>query len=299
MLQLTSTPQPQAAALVHPERLQRLDDEHEPEVLAFLAARPLHTFVMNGWIRDNGLVSPLNRGSFYGWRNDEEILEGVALIGHITVFETNSDAALAAFARLTQTNSATHAIMGEAGKVERFLSHYKGLEPRLRCREYLFEQRRIEPLDGPVMGLRLATIADLELVAPIHAQLALEESGVNPLFVDPEGFYLRCIRRIQQKRVWVQVQEEQLSFKADIISDTPEVTYLEGVYVSPEERGNGHGRRCLKQLTAELLAHTKSVCLLVNHKNPSAYACYQKAGYQMRELYDTVYLSHDQARPIH
>ncbi len=32
------------------------------EVLSFLAARAVHTVFMAGLIRDNGLVSPLNRG---------------------------------------------------------------------------------------------------------------------------------------------------------------------------------------------------------------------------------------------
>ena len=35
----------------------------EAEALAFLAAEPLHNVYMSGFIRDNGLVSPLNRGT--------------------------------------------------------------------------------------------------------------------------------------------------------------------------------------------------------------------------------------------
>ncbi|MEO8435644.1 MAG: GNAT family N-acetyltransferase, partial [Pyrinomonadaceae bacterium] len=145
-------------------------------------------------------------------------------------------------------------------------------------------------MNQPVAGLRLATQDDLELVAPVHAQMAFEESGVNPLFVDPEGFYRRCARRIEQQRVWVNVENGELIFKADVISDTPEVVYLEGVYVSPAKRGNGLGARCIRHLTNQLLAHTNSVCLLVNQQNAAAHACYQKAGYKLRDLYDTLYL---------
>ena len=166
-------------------------------------------------------------------------------------------------------------------------------------RERLFEQRRTEAVGEAVPGLRLATAADLELVAPVHAQMAFEESGTNPLFIDPEGFYRRCARRIEQKRVWVNVENGQLIFKADVISDTPEVVYLEGVYVSPEKRGNGLGARCIKQLTNELLTHTDSVCLLVNQQNAAAHACYQKAGYKVRDLYDTLYLGHETDSTAH
>ena len=182
--------------------------------------------------------------------------------------------------------------MGEAEKVERFLSHYKrdGQAPRLMCRERLFEQRQQEDVEQDLPGLRLATAADLELVAPVHAQMAFEESGVNPLFVDPEGFYRRCARRIQQKRVWVNVENGQLIFKADVISDTPDAIYLEGVYVGPEQRGRGYGLRCLSQLSRELLARTKSLCLFVNEQNHRAQALYRKCNFRPRGSYDTIFL---------
>jgi uncharacterized protein len=294
MLQIIKNNSPIPWTLFATKPVEPLQAEQQSEVLSFLAARPQHTFVMSGWIRDNGLVSALNRGTFYGHRNAQGQLDGVALIGHVILFETSNEAALAEFARLTQDCESANTVMGEADKVERFLSYYtrEGQTPRLIYRERLFERRRKQDVDEAVMGLRLATAADLELVAPVHAQMAFEESGINPLFVDPEGFYRRCARRIQQKRVWVNVENDQLIFKADVISDTPEVIYLEGVYVSPKKRGNGLGARCMKQLTNEFLMRTNSVCLMVNHQNSAANACYKKAGYTVRDLYDTLYLGH-------
>src|SRR6266571_1755542 len=94
------------------ERTYPLDDRHTEEVLNFLGARPLHTFIMSSWIRDNGLASSFNRGTFYGCRSPQGRLEGVALIGHITLFETESDSALAAFARLTKNFQSAHAVLG-------------------------------------------------------------------------------------------------------------------------------------------------------------------------------------------
>ena len=301
MLQTTAASHQPRLDRVSSRRVEPLREEHKTEVLTFLAARPQHTFVMSGWIRDNGLVSPLNRGTFYGHRNAQGQLDGVALIGHVTLFETRKEDALAAFARLAQDCSSAYAVMGETDKVERFLSYYKrnGQEPRLMYREQLFEQRQQQEIDEAVPGLRLATAAELELVVPVHAQMAFEESGVNPLFVDPEGFYRRCARRIEQKRVWVNVENNELIFKADIISDAPEMIYLEGVYVNPQKRGQGMGPRCMKQLTNELLGRTRSVCLLVNQQNSAAHACYQKAGYQLRDLYDTLYLGQDQDPILH
>jgi uncharacterized protein len=274
--------------------LQMLNNGHKAEVLSFLAARPLHTFIQSSWIGDNGLSSPLNRGNFYGYRDAKGQLEGVALIGHITLFETQSEPAVAAFARLTQGCPSAHAVLSEENEINRFLSYYtkEGKPPRQVASELLLEKATVQNLNT-VASLRVAKSEELELVVPIHAQTAVEESGVNPLDVDPTGFRQRCARRIEQGRVWVAIEDGRVNFKADIVSDTPNVIYLEGVYVSAEHRGNGYGARCMNQLTNHLLERSKSVCLLVNQTNSVAQACYQKAGFQYRERFSTVYLHPD------
>src|ERR1043166_2122534 len=99
---------PALTALAGNQQIQPLDNGHEAEVLSFLAARPLHTFIKTSWIRDNGLASSFNRGTFYGYRDVKGRLEGVALIGHITLFETQADSAVAAFAQLTQSCPSAH-----------------------------------------------------------------------------------------------------------------------------------------------------------------------------------------------
>jgi predicted GNAT family acetyltransferase len=272
--------------------IQLLAAQHQTEVLAFLSERPLHTVVMVSMIRDNGIVSPLNRGTFYACRNEQGHLEGVALIGHATIIETRTEIALEAFARLAQVSSRKHLIIGEQEKIERFWNYYAdaGQSPRLLCRELLFEQCWPVEVREAVHGLRRATLDDLDLVMPVQAQMAFEESGVNPMEVDPTGFRLRCARRIEQGRAWVWVENGRLIFKADIIAETPEVSYVEGIYVNPEERGNGYGLRCMSQLSRTLLARTRSVCMLVNEKNHEAQAFYLKAGYKLRSYYDTIFL---------
>lgn len=272
--------------------VQPLTGEHQAEVLAFLAERPLHTVSMAGFIRDNGLVSPLNRGGFYACRDAAGRLEGVALIGHATLFEARTDASIAAIARLAQRCSYAHVIIGEQEKVERFWDYYSegGRELRLFRRELLFEQRWPVEVREPVAGLRQATLDDLELVVPAHAQMAFEGSRVNPLEYDPVGFRMRCARRIEQGRTWVWTNGGKLIFKADIIAWLPEATYIEGVYINPEERGRGYGLRCVSQLSRSLLKRTASVCLLIGEHNVGAQALYRSAGYRLQGYYDTIFL---------
>ncbi|HEX8353234.1 MAG TPA: GNAT family N-acetyltransferase [Pyrinomonadaceae bacterium] len=269
-----------------------LSDADAAEVLAFLDARPLHTVNMSGLIRDNGVVSPLNRGSFHACRDEAGRLEGVALVGHAILVEARSERAAAAFARLAQRHDGGHIILGEARPVELFWSHYAGggQEPRRLCRELLLEQRWPVEAREAVPGLRPATPDDVEELLPVHAGLVCEESGVNPLEADPEGFRDRYLRRVERGRVWVSGPRGRLLFKAEVYAETPQVTYLEGVYVAPERRGVGYGLRCLSQLTRNLLGRSGSVCLLVNELNAPARAFYHKAGYRQRAVYDTIFL---------
>lgn len=272
--------------------VQALAEEHREEALRFLASRPVHTVVMASFIRDNGLTSPLNRGTFYGCRDEEGRLIGVALIGHATLVETDSDEALAAFARIARGCTRTHVMMGEKEKIERFWEHYAedGRSPRLICRELLMEQRWPIQVRDAVPGLRPAAPEDLDQVMTVQAEMAFAESGINPLEADPEGFRLRCLRRIEQGRVWVWTEEGRLIFKADIVSETPEVKYVEGVWVDPEQRGRGYGLRCLSQLSRELLTRSAAITLLVNEKSQEAVSFYRRAGYKLRSQYDTIFL---------
>ena len=268
------------------------DHDDEREVLAFLAERPVHTVVMSGYIHDNGLDSPFNRGRFYACRDSAGRLQGVALIGHATFVEARTERALEAFARAAQEHRATHMLLGERDMVRRFWRYYAdaGQLPRVYCRELLFEQRWPVEAHAHVTGLRLATLDDLPLVMPVHAALAYEESGVNPLDEDLAGFRLRCARRIGQGRVWVLVRDGRLVFKVDVISETLDCVYVEGLYVDQPERRKGHALGCLSQLTRLLLERADSVCALANEQNLGAQSLLAKAGFKLRGHYDTLFL---------
>jgi uncharacterized protein len=272
--------------------LKRLMAGDEGEVMAFLSERPLHTFGMSGFIRSNGVVSPHNHGEFYACRDEEGELQGVALIGRYILVETRSDAAVEAFAHLAQNCRNAHMLLGEQDQVETFWSYYadKGQSQRLNCREYLFEQRWPVEVKPAVPGLRPATIDDLDLIVPAHAQIAFDESGIDPLQIDPERFRRRCARRIELGQSWVLVEDGRLIFKAEVVSDTPEIIYLEGIWVDSQERGRSIGSRCISHLSRNLLQRSSSVCLLVNEKNRSARAFYEKAGFRFISYYDTIYL---------
>jgi predicted GNAT family acetyltransferase len=271
--------------------VEELCREEQTEVLDFLAERPMHTVFLTSLIRDNGLVSPHNRGSFYAGRDSQGRLAGVALLGHATLIETRTENSIAVFARLARNCQNAFLIRGERDTVNNFWKHYAGpgQEPRLICIEQLLELRR--PLSGyEAVDLRTATVKDLERVLSVNASVACDEGGINPLQCDPSGFRQRTARRIDQGRIWLWLQEGRLIFKADVVGATPQVAYLEGVHVHAEERRKGFGLRCLNQLSSILLTRSQSICLTVNERNHKAAAFYEKAGYQSYSDYETIYL---------
>ena len=262
----------------------------EEHILSALSSNSLTNVIMAGFIRDNGFINPLNRGKFYTCRDEENRVEGVALIGHTILFEAFSDRATQTFASLARRESATHLLMGEHNAVERFWSYYssKDQSPRLVC-PILFLQRQEPFAEGEVTGLRPAGREDLEHVVQAQAAMAFEISGVDPLKKDPAGFRERYLRRIEKKRVWVLIENGQLIFKTDIIADTPQASYIEGVYVRAEERGKGLGRRCVTDLGRILLKRTKALYLFVENESTRTISFYLSLGFNVAGQYDLLY----------
>ncbi|HEY0458848.1 MAG TPA: GNAT family N-acetyltransferase [Pyrinomonadaceae bacterium] len=279
-------------AVANISRVQVLTENATQEVLAFLKMRPVHTVVMTSFIRDNGLESAVHRGTFYGYRNAAGELEGIALIGHTTLVEARSEDALITLAlKARESETPIHIMMSDGNSIESFWQYYSGdQQPRLVCEERLFEIKHPVMVRETVPGLRQAAAEELLPIAEAHARVALEESGVNPMEKDREGFLKRVARRIEQGRTWVVFDEDKLVFKTDVIAETADVMYLEGIYVNEENRGQGIGANCLSQLSRVLLEKVKYVCLLSNVEFTQAHNAYRAAGFKSKDCCVTMFV---------
>lgn len=265
------------------QRLALLTAANEQEVLEFLSLRPVHTVVMKSFILDNGLQSPDNRGQFFGFRNSNGNLEGVALIGHTTLIEARCDDALIAFAlKAKSSETPLHIIMSDSKSAERFWNFYADAaqEPRLSCMELLFELNFPFLVQKSNHNLRPAKPEELMPIAKAHAEVAFIESGVNPMEKDREGYLKRTLKRIEKGRTFVMFDGDKLVFKADIVAETADVIYLEGIYVGEEYRGKGIGAECLAQMSLELMNRVDNICLLSNIEFKSAHRSFAKAGFK-------------------
>lgn len=274
-------------------KVRELTEADREEAMTFLAVRPVHTVVMMSFINDNGLQSELNRGKFFGYRNAQGQLEGIALIGHSTLIEARSNDALKAFAYTAKTSETPlHLIMSHGTAAESFWQHYSdGLsKPRLTCVERLFEVNFPFMVPKCDREVRPATLEELLPIAEAQAEVAFMECGVDPMQKDREGFLKRVARRIEQGRVFVVFEGDKLVFKADIIAETADVIYLEGVYVASEYRGQGLGSSCLAALSLELLNRVENICLLSNVDFTGAHKSFAKAGYKATDECTTLFV---------
>lgn len=273
--------------------IELLTEADRREVSEFLAVRPVHTVVMKSFIQDNGMESTDNRGKFYGYRNMEGALEGVALIGHTTLIESRSHDALMAFALVAKTSETPiHIMMSDGNTTETFWQYFAaaGQKPRLVCTEMLFELNFPFLVQDCKWDVRTARADELEQIAEAHAEVAFIESGVDPLKKDREGFLKRTLRRIEKERTFVVFDNGKLVFKADIIAETSDVVYLEGIYVAPEYRGQGVASSCLSKLSLGLLNRVQNICLLSNVEFKNAHRSFLKAGFKNTDCCQTIFV---------
>lgn len=268
------------------------DDEVEA-VLQFLPKKPAHCAYLADLIQENGLISPLNRGTFYASKNFLGELRGVALIGHATVVEATNYASVKELAETAANCKSTHLVMTEQRWAEDFWRFYGTSERavELERTELLLELRW--PTDHSSKTrrqVRLATSKELELLGPVHALLARSESGVDPRELDNDGFLARYQQRIRNGRTWVLTQNDQLIFKAEVLTATRETCYVEGVWVNPAVRGLGYGRDCIAELARMLLCSSRTISLLVNEDDIQAQSFYKSCGFRVRGSYRTAFL---------
>ncbi len=274
-------------------KCSELKKENTAEVLAFLSLRPVHTVVMTSFINDNGIENPLNRGKFFSYRNEQGSLEGIALIGHTTLVEARTDNALKAFAFTAKTSETPlHVIMSGGQDADKFWNYFAGgtKQPRHTFTELLFEIKFPLLVKDCKSNLRLATKDELLQVAEAQAEVAFLESGTDPMVRDREGFLKRCERRIEQGRTFVVFENGKLLFKADVMAETAETMYLEGIYVAAEQRGKGIGSDCLSKLSVKLLQKVTNICFLSNVTFKNAHRSFVKAGYKNTDSCTTLFV---------
>ena len=145
-----------------------------------------------------------------------------------------------------------------------------------------------EPPEPGETGLRAATLLDLELLIPVCAAAHAEELGIDPLERDRDGFRWRTRAQIEDGRSWVWADRGVIRFKAEASAWTPQAVQIQQVWVDPEARRKGYGKRGLRDLCRLLLESTPVVTLFVRTDNAPAIRLYESIGMQRVGSYRSV-----------
>jgi uncharacterized protein len=262
--------------------------------LELLGEDPLHGVHLRSMLEDNGLVHPSNRGRFHGYFEDGQLV-GIALLGHTIMIYARPEAeheALAFFAqKANEVKAPGNVIFGPRQQVEIFWSYLadKGRVTKM-VRDFGWYVCQKPRLAVESLQLRRANQDELAPIATAQAKMLEEATGTNPNDTDPEGFVQRVAERINRNRTWIRLENNEVIFKTELQSVTPEVVYIEGVWTREDQREQGVAKQCLTELAHRLLRQHKTLCLAVEPKEEAAIKLYEQVGFVCAEYYQARYL---------
>lgn len=237
------------------------------QVLAFCAGEPIERVFLED-------VARRDLGRFAGLREAGRL---TALL-HLGANLVPSGPGCAAFAEVASKGD-PRMVVGEEGAVTELWDAVRDVFPeplddRPGQPVYVLER---PPPDGR-SGLRSAALEDLDMLVVAAAHAYREEAGVDAYARDPALFEWRTRAQIEEGRSWLWTEGGHILFKAEASAWTPDAVQLQQVWVEPELRGQGFGKRGLADLSRRLLETTPVVCLFVRPENAAAIALYDGIG---------------------
>ena len=237
------------------------------EILAFCDEDPIERVFLEEVAR-RGL------GRFVGLRDDGPLV-ALCYVGANIV---PSGVGTAAFARLGVAVK-PRMIVGDEGAVGELWDAMRGRAAQPaddRPGQPVYALRSSPPPGAS--GLRPATREDMAVLVPASARAFFEEVGIDAYARDPVLFTDRTRSQIDEGRSWLWEEDGRILFKAEASAWTDRAVQLQQVWVDPELRGRGYGKRGLADLCRHLLENTPAVCLFVRPQNAPAIGLYEAIG---------------------
>jgi len=139
---------------------------------------------------------------------------------------------------------------------------------------------RSAPLVVPDSEVRAVEPVELSLIFPAAVEMFTEEVGISPLNVDNgASFRSRLAELIVQGRAFAHIEDGCVLFKAEVGIVTPGTAQIQGVWTTPDRRGEGVASAGVAAIVLEALRMSESVSLYVNDFNESALRVYEKVGF--------------------
>jgi len=252
---------------------------------------PIGSCMVAARVADHGIDSNAIGGELWTRRGADESLcyagaNMIPLRGRLPDLYAFADAAMTASRRCSSL----------VGRAELVMPMWQRLEPAWGAARDVREHQPLMSLttmprcdiDPDVRQVRPDEI-DTYLVAAVD--MFIGEVGVDPRLGDGgRGYRRRVASLIAAGRAWARFEDGQVVFKAEVGSQSPAVSQIQGVWVHPERRGRGLGTGGTATLAAVIVGTGRIASLYVNDFNTVARATYDHIGFTEVGTFATVLL---------
>ena len=161
-------------------------------------------------------------------------------------------------------------------------------------RETRWEQPHLELASAPSVApdpeVRRTTRADMDELYPACVAMYTEEVGVSPEAGGGADLYRARVTQLMN-RGWsfARFDGGRLVFKAEVACASPHAAQIQGVWVTPERRGEGLAERGMAAVVELVRAEVAPVVsLYVNEWNTPARRAYERVGFRETARFSTV-----------
>ena len=252
---------------------------------AFVAARLL-----------SGGLSLRSGGELWGYYEAGELRSLCWAGANLVPVEATPEAVEAFAARARRVGRHCSSLVGPADAVLalwRRLELYWGPAREVRAQQPLMAIDT-PPLVAPDPRVRRSRVDELHLVVPACVAMFTEEVGYSPVAADGGAMYhAQVTSLVSAGRSFVRLDDgprgPEVTFKAELGSVTPAAVQVQGVWVDPARRGEGHALSGMAAVVEHVRAEVAPVVsLYVNGFNHRAVHVYEKVGFTRTGTFATV-----------
>ena len=255
------------------------------EVLRVLRREPVNNAFVTARVEAAGLDPWRLGGEMWGWYRAGR-LSALCYAGANLVPLCADSAAVRAFAeRALRQGRRCSSLVGPAEPTAELWAHlapHWGPAREVRCPQPLLVAERESSAVAPDPLVRRARKEELERVLPACVAMFTEEVGVSPLAADGGLLYqARVAELVGTGRSFVRFEDGRVVFKAEIGAATAQACQIQGVWVTPERRGEGLSKTGMAAVLRFALRDVAPVVsLYVNDFNAAARAAYRRVGFE-------------------
>jgi uncharacterized protein len=262
----------------------RLRTDHDrDEVLALCDRDPVANVFAAARIRSAGVDPARLGGQLWGFGEGGKLSSVCYSGANLVPIEASAESIAAFAARARLQGRRCSSIVGPAeavGPLWEMLAPAWGTPRDVRSVQPVLAMSAPSAIEADPL-VRPVRRSELDVLLPSCIAMFTEEVGVSPVGVDGGAAYrARIADLIAAGRSFARIDENgQVLFKAEIGAVTPHACQVQGVWVPPEARGQGHAVRGMAAVVLAALQIAPVVTLYVNDYNAPARAAYRRVGF--------------------